>query len=61
MDAQALLPRSPYLYLCRTITRSIGSAFVRMFAPDGAVQAYNLYSIRKLSEDIAELQVGVCC
>lgn len=55
-EAKQRLPRSSYLYLCRTITRSIGSAIIRLFTPEGAVKAYNLCAIQRLASDVAELQ-----
>ena len=55
-QGQSRLPRSSYLYLCRTVIRSIAVAFVKLFSPEGAVKAFNLFAIRKLSEEVSELR-----
>ena len=56
-QGQARLPRSSYLYLCRTVVRSVAAAYAKLFLPEGAVKAFNLFSIRRLSEDLDVLQV----
>ena len=55
---QARLPRSSYLYLCRTVVRSVAASYVKLFLPEGAVKAYNLFAIKQLSGDLVELQVA---
>ena len=58
-QAQARLPRSSYLYLCRTVVRSVATAYVRLFSPEGSVKAFNMYAVHKLAEDLRELRATV--
>jgi hypothetical protein len=37
----------------------MGAAYVRLFSPEGTVKAYNLFAVRRLAGDVAELQVAV--
>jgi len=53
--AQVSMPRSSFLFLCRSIMQSICMSYNRLFAPDGVVVGYNLLAIEKLAADLAQL------
>ena len=39
--------------------RSVAATYIKLFLPEGVIKAFNLFAIKKLSEDIAEVQVCI--
>ncbi|MEW5309709.1 MAG: hypothetical protein WDW38_001573 [Sanguina aurantia] len=55
-SGRAIMPRPSFLFLVRTLCKTIGLSFMRLFSPEKGIRAFNLCAIARLSSDLAAVQ-----